>query len=181
MKIELKNFNHAAFASEETLCFSASVYVDDIRTFEVSNSGKGEENRIMPVKGKSMAAIHPVQEWVSQQPKVKLSDSMEVKDDLDFYLSRLANREVVKKQLKSTLKKHVLIFEPNDQMDLRQFASAFKPTDISDKHRQHLKRLYPGCVILNDLDIENALDLYIAASSQENSDVDKVYQRVKAA
>ena len=57
MKIELKNFKYAAFASEETLCFTASVYVDGVRTFMASNSGHGESNSIHPVNGKNREDI----------------------------------------------------------------------------------------------------------------------------
>jgi len=48
MKIELKNVKHAAFASEETHCFSATVYLDGVRSGTVSNEGHGGCNRYEP-------------------------------------------------------------------------------------------------------------------------------------
>lgn len=48
MKIELKNVKHAAFASQETDCFQASVYIDGARAGEVSNEGHGGPNRYEP-------------------------------------------------------------------------------------------------------------------------------------
>ena len=180
MKIELKNFKYAEFASEETLCFTASVYVDGTRMFLASNSGKGEENRIEPVKGKSWEDVRQVQDWIAKQPKVKLEGDMEIDDDLDFYISRLANREVSRKHLKALLKKHVVIFDPDPAINgLQQFASSFKPADISDAHRMQLNRIYPGCLILNDLDIEQALVLYIASSDAGYPKIDEVYQQIK--
>ena len=105
---------------------------------------------------------------------------MEIDDDLDFYISRLANREVSRKHLKALLKKHVVIFDPDPTINgLQQFASSFKPTDISDAHRKQLNRIYPGCLILNDLDIEQALDLYIASSDSGYPKIDEVYQQIK--
>ncbi len=181
MKIELKNFKHAAFASEETLCFTASVYVDGKRLFEASNSGKGEAHHLEPVNGSNWDDICRVQNWVARQPKIKLDNNLETSDDLDFYLSRLGHREVGRKHLKSLLKKHVIIFDPKDAPGkLKQISCSQKP-DITDNHRKQLEQTYPGCLIMNDLDIERALDLYIASSSLNDSEVTDVYKQITSA
>lgn len=39
--VELRNFKHNATLSEETDCFSASVYIDGVKVGEVSNRGHG--------------------------------------------------------------------------------------------------------------------------------------------
>jgi hypothetical protein len=39
--IELRKFKHAAFASEETTCFEAEVWVNAVRAFRARNDGKG--------------------------------------------------------------------------------------------------------------------------------------------
>ena len=44
MKITLRNIKHSKFASQETLCFEASIYVDGVRRGTVENSGRGECN-----------------------------------------------------------------------------------------------------------------------------------------
>jgi hypothetical protein len=181
MKIELKNFKHAVFASEETLSLTASVYVDGTRMFTASNSGHGEENRIYPVEGMEVSDIRRVTDWIAGQ-KVKLEDDMEIDDNLDFYISRLASREVARKHLKPMLKRHVVIFDPEDNLGgLKQFGSSFRPTDMTDRHRDHLRKIYQGCLILNDLDIEQALDIYLAASGGGYPNADTVYQQIKAA
>jgi hypothetical protein len=41
MKITLKNFKHAAFASQETYCFEATVYIDGKKAGTASNEGHG--------------------------------------------------------------------------------------------------------------------------------------------
>jgi hypothetical protein len=41
MKITLKNFKHANFASEETYCFEATVYIDGKKAGFANNSGHG--------------------------------------------------------------------------------------------------------------------------------------------
>ena len=39
MKLELKKIKHCQWASEETHCYQATVYVDDKPMIEVSNEG----------------------------------------------------------------------------------------------------------------------------------------------
>ena len=48
MKIELKNVKFAAFASEETNCFSATVWIDGVKSGTAENSGKGGMTFIEP-------------------------------------------------------------------------------------------------------------------------------------
>lgn len=47
-KVELKNVKYAAFASEETSCFEATVYIDGVKKGVVSNDGKGGADRYDP-------------------------------------------------------------------------------------------------------------------------------------
>ena len=48
MKIELKNVKHSEFASHETDCFQASVYIDGKKAGTVDNDGQGGCNRYSP-------------------------------------------------------------------------------------------------------------------------------------
>lgn len=48
MQIELKNLKYAAFASEETLCFNATVYIDGVKAGTADSDGKGGATRIEP-------------------------------------------------------------------------------------------------------------------------------------
>jgi len=48
MNIELKNIKYAAFASQETNCFSASIYIDGHKRGTVENSGHGGCDNITP-------------------------------------------------------------------------------------------------------------------------------------
>lgn len=50
-KIELKNLKYAEFASEETACFEATVYVNGKRFCIVSNDGRGGDNRYDALRG----------------------------------------------------------------------------------------------------------------------------------
>ena len=48
MKIELKNVKYAAFASQETSCFSATIYVDGKKAGTAENSGHGGATIVRP-------------------------------------------------------------------------------------------------------------------------------------
>jgi hypothetical protein len=48
MKIELKNVKFAAFASEETLCYSATVYIDGKKAGTACNRGYGGPDQFFP-------------------------------------------------------------------------------------------------------------------------------------
>ena len=48
MEIKLKNIQYAAFASEETDCFHASVWIDGKKAGTVSNDGRGGANLYSP-------------------------------------------------------------------------------------------------------------------------------------
>jgi hypothetical protein len=48
MKIELRNVKYAAFASQETSCFEAAIYIDGKREGEAHNDGHGGSTSIHP-------------------------------------------------------------------------------------------------------------------------------------
>lgn len=48
MKVELKNIKYAAFASQETACFEATIYIDGVKSGSVSNDGQGGADSFSP-------------------------------------------------------------------------------------------------------------------------------------
>lgn len=48
MKIELKNIKYAAFASQETSCYEAAIYIDGKKVGTVENSGHGGSDNVRP-------------------------------------------------------------------------------------------------------------------------------------
>jgi hypothetical protein len=178
MNIELKSFKHFASLSEETEAFSAMVYVDGKRAFIAENTGKGESHRLTPVKGQTYDIIRKVSEWAITQPQVDIWDGELLNDSLDFYLSRLVDEFVLKKELKRLLNKSVVIFKlKTEGGDLIQLASKFRPTMLSE-FRTNLRDVYPECVILNDLPFDEAMGYYKNTSSPDKLEV--FYRQWKA-
>ena len=48
MKIELKNIKYAAFASQETSCYEATIYIDGKKVGTVENTGHGGSDNVHP-------------------------------------------------------------------------------------------------------------------------------------
>jgi hypothetical protein len=48
--IGIKNLKHFASMSEETYCFTCSVTLDGVKTWEAKNNGQGEETRLYYIK-----------------------------------------------------------------------------------------------------------------------------------
>ena len=102
MNITIKNVKHSVLASQETNCFEATVYLNGINSFIASNDGQGGCSRFDSVKGRSYQDIEEAKAWVSSLAAVETELGV-LDDDLDFYISRLVEREISKRQLKAIL------------------------------------------------------------------------------
>ena len=51
MKLELKNLQHSKFASHETHCFEAKLYINGVFSAQISNDGQGGSNYVWWEKG----------------------------------------------------------------------------------------------------------------------------------
>ena len=67
MKIELRNIKYADWASEETNCYRALVYIDGVKVGETSNDGHGGADMVHPhevaERIDAYAATLPPLEW----------------------------------------------------------------------------------------------------------------------
>ena len=159
MKVELKNFKHMPSLSEETTCFSASVYFNGEKLFVASNTGKGEGNRIDLVKGKTRVDLEAFRKWVSTQG---------FKVDCDYYISTLVHDHLVLQDFKRLTKGRVVYFSPKSTSPgLRQFPKRVTPANFGDSGRSILQKHDPGAVVINDLEQDIGLEYYKATESIE--------------
>ena len=93
MKYELKGIKYAAFASEETACYGASIYRDGRKIGEVSNHGHGGCDMIHFLDGNRGAESEPFKkhciEWYEAQP----SSHTGIAADLDGHYREMAAME----------------------------------------------------------------------------------------
>lgn len=113
MKIEIKNVKHSEFASHETHCFEATVYVDGKRAFIAHNEGFGGPNSYSPIgKGKPRDVYERVNEidTILNQEQVDVYGDGKhfVKNSLEIAISDLLNRYLSLRDLKNKLRRHIM-------------------------------------------------------------------------
>jgi hypothetical protein len=107
MKIEVKNVQYMAANSDETLCYSATVYIDGVKAGEASNRGCGGESEIHPHalidKLNAYAKTLPpsVYEYEGREPITVEQDAGSIIDELvsDWLVRRDFNRMMAKPKI----------------------------------------------------------------------------------
>lgn len=159
MKITVKNVKVAEFASEETLCFEATVYIDGKRGFTAHNQGHGGSNMYHPIKKGDdfdRSLLDAAEAWVKKQPEIVCNDFEETfsyQPCLDHFVDKAVNEFQTEKQLKKALKK-ALILEADKIFSYN--CKADHPTI-----REQIKKKYPDAVIMNDLPLDEALEIFM--------------------
>src|SRR6056300_699746 len=156
MKLELKNIKHTAWASQETHCYQASLYVDGKPVAIVSNDGHGAADRDYAhpkFKGEYRAKMAKVHEYFDGLPPSPFSyegaDGVMIHDSLpqtlEFWCCDQVNDWLSARELKKKLKKEFL-FQFADKVGV--FAHKTRPS------RAH------KATILNDLPFDEALAIW---------------------
>jgi len=152
MKLELKNIKHTSWASEETHCYQASLYVDGKPVAIVSNDGHGGADRYYDhpkFKGGKSAwcdKMQEVHEYFKSLPNTPSEWSPEgMEQCLEFWCADQVNDWLSARELKGKLKKQFL-FQFADKVGV--FAHKTRPS------RAH------KATILNDLPFDEALAIW---------------------
>jgi len=151
MKLELKNIKHTAWASEETHCYQASLYVDGKPVAIVSNDGHGGADRDYPhpkFKGDYRAQMRDVSRYFSGLRRTAVTEwSPEgMEQCLEFWCCDQVNDWLSARELKSKLRKEFL-FQFADKVGV--FAHKTRPS-----------RAAGVAVVLNDLPFDEALSIW---------------------
>ena len=151
MKLELKNIKHTSWASEETHCYQASLYVDGKPVAIVSNDGHGGADRDYPhpkFKGDYRAQMRDVSRYFSGLRRTAVTEwSPEgMEQCLEFWCADQVNDWLSARELKSKLRKEFL-FQFADKVGV--FAHKTRPS-----------RAAGVAVVLNDLPFDEALSIW---------------------
>jgi hypothetical protein len=171
MKLELKNIKHTAWASQETHCYQASLYVDGDPVAIVSNDGHGGADRYYDhpkFKGFGEVAwydkMQEVHEYFDGLPPSPFSyegaDGVMIHDSLpqtlEAWCCDAVNDWLGARELKKKLKSHVLFqFKYKDGI----YQSKYHPTVtngewVINKQSGETRR------ILNDMPFDEALAIW---------------------
>jgi len=161
MKLELKNIKHTAWASEETHCYQASLYVDGKPVAIVSNDGHGGCDRDYDhpkFKGDYRATMKAVDAYFKSLPKTDACDIFPegMEQELEFWCADQVNNFLVSRELKKKLKSHVLFqFKYKDGI----YQSKYHPT-VTDGDWVINKQAGETRRILNDMPFADALVIW---------------------
>ena len=153
MKIELKNIKYAEFASQETHCFEASVYIDGKRAGTVGNDGQGGCNFYHPRELEEALKAH-----AKTLPKVMYHEH-EFDQDADTLIGDLLTEHLYAKDLKRALNKRIMFFTHDDQ--LKETINLERQRMESILANAALVAQLKAKTILNLLPFDQALSLYI--------------------
>jgi len=143
MKIELKNINYAEFASEETNCYSASLYVDGKRLGVVRNDGHGGPDYF----DGNQADFNKVNDWCKANlPKWEAFGSSGI-TDLEMHCASLLSDWLLEKEYKRLSRGKILFIEGGDLMHV----SFKRVRKITQDHLDWFTVKYPERKALNSM------------------------------
>lgn len=157
MKIELKSIQYSAFASQETSCYSANLYVDGRKIGTVGNDGQGGCDRFHGDR----AAFDAADLWCrTNLPKWAGLDGETLDTDLELHCGALIDDWLAAKHLRSTLRANVMFLHPVDGRlyQVRHKGEIARTTAA-------VTRQHPGATVLNSQPFEAALALYRKATT----------------
>ena len=163
MQITLKNIKHSAFASQETYCYEASIYVDGKKSGTVRNEGYGGEDHIV---WNSKEIEQRVEAWVEVQPRMPLpwDKSETIKFSLEVMFGELINKWLSEKEFKRVLRKGLIMVNNNNE---KGSYSIYKiPAFYKDKKAElfqkiiDLKIINKDAICLNILPTDKALEYF---------------------
>tara|TARA_B100000287_G_scaffold412338_1_gene442683 strand:+ start:397 stop:966 length:570 start_codon:yes stop_codon:yes gene_type:complete len=178
--LELKGIKHAAFASQETHCYEASVYFNGKIIGWVNNDGYGgsdtfnakpikhgadhvcakgsfaDNNKLWNTLETRIAEEHPqyFMEWDKSWNKMTL----------EIWCCNQVNKFLSTKDFNRYMKSKVVFIQPDEPKAIRYFS--FKGVrSITQQHIDHIKSKYPTYQILNDMPKAEALDLWVSCNA----------------
>lgn len=160
--IELRNVKHAAFASEETPCFDAAVYIDGTKAGTVSNDGRGGSCMYCPwelhARIEEYAKTLPIEVTEYDDPQDP-TRKMTYQPDADTVVMRALDEFLLSRDLKRDLTKRIIFVATNGT--LRQ-TRTFKRDEMLRllSEPDKLQAKLESTAILNLLSFADALAIY---------------------
>jgi len=167
-RITLKNLKVADFASEETLCFSATVVFDGTPIAEARNDGHGGSTFLQALNGKA-ALLTQAEAFAKGLPPAPIDLGQEGEDPhyidmtLDFLVDELADAMHAERKVRSAFNRDIgnkVLFIKDGKL---KFLKGIKLKAIADRKAYFASlraRQAQPIVILAELPPEQAFDLW---------------------
>lgn len=105
MKFELKSVEYSPSLSEETYCFSAKLYINDVHAFDVSNRGHGGPTDAWKT-GRSPLTESTVNEYLAENPPADWEYDFGY--DIEMKVNDLLSDWIAKQHLNRLLSRFVI-------------------------------------------------------------------------
>ena len=177
-RITLKSIKYTAWASQETHCFQAVIYLDGKRALNVENDGRGACNNYWGIKDQTkseeLEMLTKCTKYGADFIKENRDLTMEVDGEtidmsdmpeselLDWLIADLVNEHLCLKEMKRCLKKKIFFFDTENK---NIYSFNLKPTTEA---MSSCKRNYSDkdhWVYLNDLSEQEAFKLWRKSSA----------------
>lgn len=159
MKIELKGIKYSAFASQETICYEASIYIDGVRVGTVDNDGHGGSDNVHP-----WDVAERIDEYAKTLPKFtcewidkETGKPGEIHQTHEIIFGELMNDHLIKKDLKRFLASKILYTSDGKLYTTNAKSAAELKTALA---KPDLKQQLKADVILNLLPLDEALQTF---------------------
>lgn len=159
-QIELRNIKHTAWASQETHCYQASLYVDGKLWGTVSNEGHGGPDDFAPAKGFSYSDLISLNKRIkATMPSIEFEGGS-FAPDLELICGDLVNEWLRTREFNKAMRSKVLFTKPGSagvwQVAVKKPMALWMVLDS-------LKAKHPDYTYLADLPIDQAKAIYFAA------------------
>ena len=158
MNIELKNVQHFERMSEETDCYSASLYVDGVKIGEVSNRGCGGCDEFHGDR----AAYDRADRWCRESlPKLPplFEDGEPMEQTIETVCHDRLTDWLLRRDMKRAMARRALFVKPDHAGKV--FQLGYRGTAKPDERLfAEVERRHPDATILNRLPEAEALRLY---------------------
>ena len=157
MKLELKNIKHANWASQETACYDATLYIDGQPFAIVSNDGRGGADyvdRDPRFKGNWSETLEEAEQYCREAYKFKGYKGTWLNGSLEIACGALLDAHLNRKHYKKLLRQVCFLTEEGE---LLSFPKRIKPEpsiyDTIREARDDLKNV----TFLNELSFDDAV------------------------
>lgn len=147
MKITLKNVKIIAALSEETLCYSATVYVDGRRAFIATNHGHGGSDDYRPIDAEGAELLRAAEAYAESLPSL-VFDGIEIENNLELLISELLETAEKERATARLLARATIV---KDGTQWRKYSAPYSPA-LADR----IKRERPSAIILNAIPLSEA-------------------------
>lgn len=157
VRIELKDLRIERSRSQETIAYQAVLYVDGEPAASASNSGKGGADLYRPVNERGAALLARAEQFFAAQAAGPAgSSAIAPWEHLELEIAQRLCRMEEARELKRLLAGGVLVMTQSKKL-------VHYPTDQVQPAppRANIFLEWPGARILNDLDFDDALTLFL--------------------